>query len=96
MLIDEQTDALERAISLQELVSETVALEDDPSSLRGRCPSHPDPSRGLYVKSARFHCFSCGIGGDIVDWVRLVARVGRSEAFAKLVERLADSTKHER
>ncbi len=53
---------------LLKLVAETVELQATQSGLRGACPFHPDASRGLYIHNGRFHCFSCGVGGDVVDW----------------------------
>lgn len=53
---------------LPTMIAQVVNLEPTPSGLRGACTFHPDASRGLYVSQQRYFCFSCGTGGDVVDW----------------------------
>jgi DNA primase len=76
-------------VPLAALVAETIALADENGSLRGSCPSHPDPSRGLYVNAGKdlFHCFSCGRHGDVVQWTRDRYRVSEEQAIALLAKR---------
>ncbi|MFD1787079.1 CHC2 zinc finger domain-containing protein [Sphingomonas floccifaciens] len=69
---------------LVQLVAKTVELETTQSGLRGSCPFHPDATRGLYVHNSRFHCFSCGAGGDVVDWWMRLHRADEETAAAYL------------
>ena len=56
----------------------TVAAGSDRT---GRTPSfHVDPAQGY------FHCFGCGEGGSVIDFVMKVEHLG----FVEAVERLAD------
>lgn len=75
-------------VNLIPLASESVELEAQGLNLRGACPLHPDKNRGLYVMpSGRFHCFSCGAGGDVVDWTMLVESVDEKMAIERLIAR---------
>lgn len=49
-------------------------------------PKHPDrkPSCHVNMKSGLFHCFACGIGGDLADLTALVLQVGRETAVEAL------------
>src|SRR5690606_6007088 len=54
--------------------------------LVGRCPFHEDrsPSLNLYPETQSFHCFGCGAGGDVIDFVRRAEGVGFREALERL------------
>jgi DNA primase len=66
-----------RAIDLAEVIqAEGVTLRHD----RGHCPFHDDqtPSFSVYQGRdgrQRWHCFGCGAGGDVVDFVQKLHRV---------------------
>ncbi len=52
-------------------------------SLLGRCPFHDDggrPNLHVYPDSNSFYCFRCGVGGDVIDFVRRRENVGFVEA----------------
>jgi len=50
------------------------------------CPIHSDrsPSFTIYAGDQRWHCFGCGEGGDVLDFVRKVHGVGLREAAGML------------
>lgn len=56
---------------------------------RGRCPLHEGQGQdSFHVNTARqlFHCFSCGAGGTVLDWVAAVEQCGVQEAAQKLAD----------
>ena len=82
---------------LVKLVADTVELQATQSGLRGACPFHPDATRGLYVHNGRFHCFSCGAGGDVVDWWMRLHRADEETAAAYLTRRASgDGADHDK
>ena len=52
-----------------------------------RCPFHDDrrPSLRLRADAGLWHCFPCGIGGDVIELVRRVRGVGFADAVRELV-----------
>ena len=53
---------------------------------QGVCPFH-DEAEGsftVYGDSARFYCFGCGAGGDVLDFIRRVEHLSLPEAIARL------------
>lgn len=50
------------------------------------CPIHDDrtPSLILHLDTDRYHCFGCNAGGDVIQWVRDIYRVGAVEAVKML------------
>ena len=79
--------ALTRArVPLAAMIAESVDLRVEQLQMRGPCPLHPDSSRGLYVgREGYFHCFSCGAGGDVVDWTMRVKGVDEAAAIHMLL-----------
>lgn len=54
--------------------------------LSGRCPFHADaePSLVVYPQNANYYCFGCDVGGDVIDFVSRLNRVGFVEALRLL------------
>ena len=53
---------------------------------QGFCPFH-DETEGsftVYADSERWYCFGCGLGGDVLDFVRRVDNLSLPEAIARL------------
>jgi DNA primase len=74
---------------IDEVVGEYVALRRaGAGSLKGLCPFHDEKSPSMNVRPTHgtFHCFGCGEGGSVIDFVMKIEVVG----FVEAVERLAD------
>src|SRR6185437_5640988 len=53
-------------------------------SLIGRCPFHNDggrPNLNVYPQTASFYCFRCGMGGDVITFVRQIDGLSFPEAL---------------
>ena len=50
------------------------------------CPLHVDktPSLCINAEDNYFHCFSCGVGGDIISWMKVFEGLSFSQAVKKL------------
>jgi DNA primase len=57
------------------------------SRLKGLCPFHSEKTPSFHVDSVRryWHCFGCGLGGDLFDFLQRVEAL----TFPEAVERLA-------
>lgn len=74
---------------IEEVVGEYVALRRaGADSLKGLCPFHDEKTPSFHVRPAHgtFHCFGCGEGGSVLDFVMKIEHLG----FVEAVERLAD------
>lgn len=89
-LIREEDIALVRERArIDEVVSDYVTLRNaGGGSQKGLCPFHDEKSPSFHVTPARgfYHCFGCGEGGDVIDFLMKIDGL----AFAESVERLAD------
>ena len=53
---------------------------------QGVCPFH-DEAEGsftVYADSERFYCFGCGLGGDVLDFIRQAEGLNLTDAIARL------------
>ncbi|MDR1510567.1 MAG: DNA primase, partial [Synergistaceae bacterium] len=86
-----QNDALEvkSRIDIVDLISGYVDLKRAGNSLVGLCPFHSEKTPSFHVSPDRqsYHCFGCGKGGDIFDFVMEIEGFGFREALTLLAER---------
>jgi len=75
-------DAIRRDHPLPEVVGAVVPLKRVGNELKACCPFHAEksPSFTIYHGGARFHCFGCGAGGDVLDFVMRSSGVGLRDA----------------
>jgi DNA primase len=54
-----------------------------------KCPFHDDgtPSFYIYSESNRFHCFGCGVNGDVIAFIQKVAGLDFKEAIYFLIQK---------
>jgi DNA primase len=74
---------------IDDVVGEYVALRRaGADSLKGLCPFHDEKTSSFNVRPGHgtFHCFGCGEGGSVVDFIMKIEHLG----FVEAVERLAD------
>ena len=60
------------AIRLEDWVGRTVSLKKQGRRWVGLCPFHAEksPSFGVSEDKQLYHCFGCGVGGDLFDYVQ--------------------------
>lgn len=79
-------DAIRRDNTIDTVASRMgVRLQKDGKEWRACCPMHAEntPSFTIFPGKSgvqRFHCFGCGAGGDVIDFVREHQGVGFTEA----------------
>jgi DNA primase len=76
----------ERA-DIAEVVGDYVTLKRAGVNLKGVCPFHADTDPSFNVNPDRqfFHCFGCGVSGDVFSFLQRIEGL----QFAETVERLA-------
>lgn len=75
-------DAIRANHPIASVVGSAVILKQAGNELAGLCPLHKEkgPSFYVYANGQRYHCFGCGAGGDVLDLVMAMHRVGLREA----------------
>ena len=64
-------DDIRTAVDVVDLVSRYVNLRKAGTSWKGLCPFHAEktPSFMVNPKKGIFHCFGCGVGGDVFGFL---------------------------
>ena len=77
------------AASIEEVVGQYVKLVQRGRNLLGLCPFHADtkPSFTVAPDKGIFHCFGCGVGGNVFSFVMQYHRLSFPEAVAELARR---------
>lgn len=89
-LIPEETiERIKAASDIVEIVSEHVQMRHAGRNWLGLCPFHNEksPSFNLQPELQIYHCFGCGVGGDVVKFVQEIDKVSFVEALTFLAER---------
>lgn len=66
-----------------------VELKRSGNSYMCRCPFHSEksPSCSISPDKGLFHCFGCGVGGDVVTFIRLIENLDYMDAVRFLAQR---------
>ena len=74
---------------LVDVVSAYVPLERKGGNWWGRCPFHHEktPSFSVNAEQQFYHCFGCGVSGDVISFIREIESVDFMDAIKILAER---------
>ncbi len=80
---------VKEAAQIVDIIGECVALKRAGVNLKGLCPFHAEKTPSFIVSPERqtFHCFGCGEGGDVFNFIMLYYRLSFPEALKQLAER---------
>ncbi|MDR2530172.1 MAG: DNA primase [Oscillospiraceae bacterium] len=82
-------DLIERS-SIESVVGDYVQLKRQGGDLWGLCPFHNEKSASFHVTPERrqYHCFGCGKGGGVVNFVMEIENIGFVDAIHYLAKRI--------
>ncbi len=76
-------------LSIVDVVSQYTKLERAGQNLRSRCPFHAERTPSFIVSPDRgtYHCFGCGVGGDMFSFVEAIEGVDFKGALKMLADK---------
>jgi DNA primase len=82
-------DDLKSHVDIVQVVQERVPLRKSGATWKGLCPFHGEKTPSFHVNGDKgfFHCFGCGVGGDVIKFVELNDKVSFPEAVRMLAAR---------
>jgi len=82
--------AVKERSDIVQIIGEKVALLPAGSNFKGLCPFHAEktPSFMVNPRKGMFHCFGCGAGGSVVDFLMAYERLSFPEAVRALATRV--------
>ena len=82
-------DDLKAQADLVQVVQDYVPLKRAGRSYKGLCPFHSEKTPSFHVNRDKgfFHCFGCGVGGDVFKFLELHGKLGFQESVRLLASR---------
>jgi DNA primase len=86
---EHKIDEIRNTVNIVEIVSTYVNLTKAGSVFRGLCPFHNEKTPSFTVNPERriFHCFGCGVGGNVFRFLMLQKGVSFPEAVSELADK---------
>ena len=83
-------DDLKSHADIVQVVQERVPLRRSGVTWKGLCPFHGEKTPSFQVSGDKgfFHCFGCGVGGDVIKFIELYDKVTFPEAVRQLAARV--------
>jgi len=80
---------IKERLTIQDVVAPYVKLHRAGRSLIGLCPFHKEKTPSFHVSSERgtFHCFGCGVGGDMFSFIEKIEGVDFKGALKLLADK---------
>ena len=90
MLFPQQfIDDLRLQANIVQVVQDYVPLKKAGVTYKGLCPFHSEKTPSFHVNPEKgfFHCFGCGVGGDVFKFLELHEKVAFPDAVRMLAQR---------
>jgi DNA primase len=82
-------DEVRNSVNIVSLISEYLALKKSGRNHVARCPFHNEKTPSFSVSEDKqiFHCFGCGVGGDVFKFVMQIEQLSFPESVRFIAER---------
>lgn len=86
---DRLIEEIKSRIDIVDFISDYVHLKKAGQNYKGLCPFHPEKVPSFMVSPSKqiFHCFGCGIGGDIISFLMKHDNLSFNEAKKYIAEK---------
>lgn len=83
------SEEIKEKVNIVDVIGETVRLKKAGVNYRGLCPFHQEKTPSFMVSPVKqiWHCFGCGLGGTVFEFVKLTEGVEFREALEMLAAR---------
>lgn len=82
-------EEIKSKIDIVDFISDYVQLKKAGQNYKGLCPFHSEKTPSFMVSQAKqiFHCFGCGIGGDVVSFLMKQENLSFGEAIRYIAKK---------
>jgi DNA primase len=89
MISEDKVREVRSRTAILDIVSEYVRLKKSGANFLGLCPFHHEKTPSFNVNPAKeiFHCFGCGVGGDVFGFIMRIEGLTFPEAVRFLARR---------
>ncbi len=99
---EEFIEELKNSVDMVDLVSDYLELKRSGDRYKGLCPFHSEKTPSFFVNPDNnfYHCFGCGAGGDVINFLMEIENITFNESIKLLADRtgmeLPDLNEHQR
>ena len=96
-IAEEKIDEIRNRTDIVEFVSSYLPLKHSGVNHQGLCPFHQEKTPSFNVNSARqiFHCFGCGVGGNVFSFLMRMEGLSFPDAVRRLGEKIGVEVEEE-
>ncbi len=86
---DEILEEIKQSNDIVSIISQYIHLKRSGRNYFGLCPFHNEKSPSFSVSPDKqiFHCFGCGVGGNVISFISKIEGIGFKEAIEVLAEK---------
>ena len=86
---DELIDEIKTSNDIVDVISQYVTLKRSGRNFFGLCPFHKEKSPSFSVSPDKqiFHCFGCGVGGNVIHFISKIENIDFRETLEVLADR---------
>lgn len=90
---EDKINEIKNRVNIVDIIGEFVQLKPSGKNYKGLCPFHSEKTPSFTVSPARgiFHCFGCGVGGNVFNFLMKFKGIGFPEAVKLLADRVGIS-----
>ncbi|NEW61132.1 DNA primase [Sulfurovum sp. bin170] len=86
-MIDKASEEnLKNSIDIVDIISNYIEIKKAGANFKANCPFHSEKTPSFVVSPSKqiYHCFSCGVGGDAIQFVKEYEKLNYPEALEKI------------
>lgn len=89
MIPDEIVDTIREAADIVEIIGEHLSLKKSGANFRAACPFHTEKTPSFMVSPSKkiWHCFGCGLGGNVFSFLMKIEGISFFDALKLLAKR---------